>query len=135
MRRLLATSLLLFGVYATWAQDAKDDTPAAAATRKLLQNKISVDYEDTLLQQVAEDLATQVQGLKTKIDTNSGASVNSKITFKSKNKTLAETLDEMGKKYDLGYIVISKEYKTFKKFDGYLLIVKGSERGFPSKGK
>ena len=59
--------------------------------------------------------------------------MNSKITYKGKG-SLAQVLDELGKKHDLGYIIISKEYKTYKgKYDGYLLITKGKERGFPSK--
>lgn len=140
MRRLVVTFALFASfVTALWAQNAKD-TEKAAATRKLLQTKISVDYSDTLLQDVAKDLATQVKDaakteLPVKVDTNSGASINMKVNYTGKNKTVAEILDEMGKKHDLGYIVINGKYKTYTKYDGYLLITKGTERGFPDKGK
>lgn len=138
VRRLVVSSMvLMLGVSFLWGQKV-EDTPKAAAARKLLDTKVAVDYTDTLLQDVAKDLAEQIKAasgkeLLTKIDTNSGASVNSKITHKGKG-TVAQVLDEMGKKYDLGYIVINKEYKAYKgKYDGYLLITKGKERGFPSK--
>jgi hypothetical protein len=139
MHRLVVSSIVLaICVTAVWAQ-AKD-TDKAAATRKLLKTKISVEYKDTLLQDVAKDLTEQVKKeakgeLQTKVDTNSGASVNMKINYEGKNKTLEEVLDEMGKKEGLGYIVISGKYKTYVKYDGYLLITKGTERGYPDKGK
>lgn len=137
MRRLSVSAIVLvLGSTLLYAQAT--DSPKAAASRKLLETKIAVDYSDTLLQEVAKDIADQVKSvsgkeLLTKIDTNSGASVNSKITHKGKG-TVAQVLDELGKKNDLGYIIINKEYKAYKgKYDGYLLITKGKERGFPSK--
>jgi hypothetical protein len=140
MRRLLVPlCVILIGVTAVAAQAPKD-SEKAAATRDLLKTKISVDYKDALLQDVAKDLTDQVKAsskkeFPTKIDTNSGASINMKINYTGKDKTVAEVLDEMGKKHDLGYIVINVKYKTYTKYDGFLLITKGTERGFPDKPK
>jgi len=145
MRRYVFTlSLLAFAMAAAVAQDDKD-TEKAAATRKLLSTKISVDYKDTLMQDVVQDLADQVKTatskpFPTKLDVTSGVSQNTKVTHEAKNKTVAEVLDEIGKKYDIGYVVVSGMYKsptkTFgKTFDGTVVIKKGSERGYPEKTK
>lgn len=136
-RFFVTLTLAAAWILTVWGQDVKD-TEKAAATRKLLQTVISVEYKDDLLQNVAQDLSERVktaakQDFSTKIDTISGASVNMKISYEAKNKSAAEILDGMGKKYDLGYVVISGKYKTYTKYDGYLLIRKSSERGFPAK--
>lgn len=138
MRRFLASLITLACCVAVLHAQAAKDTDAAAKTRKLLDTKISVDYEDSLLQDVVKDLSDKVkeaskEDFPTKIDLNSGASQNMKIKYTAKNMTVAEILDGLGKKHDLGYIIISGKYKTYYKFDGYLLIVKGTNRGYPDK--
>ena len=145
MQRYVYTlSLIAFALAGAVAQDAKD-TEKAAATRKALMSKISVDYKDTLMQDVVTDLADQMKTatsmkVATKLDVTSGVSQNTKVTHEAKNKTVAEVLDEIGKKYDIGYVVVSGTYKsptkTFgKEFDGTIIIKKGSERGYPEKSK
>ncbi len=136
MRRFLLTPLVLaLGLLSVWAQPAKDTT-AAAATRKTLQTKLTVDYSDKALAEVAKDLTKKVKDaggkLNIQIDTSGGVSLLTGITFKGKDRPLAEILDKMFAKNDLGYIVISGSYRNYKKHDGYLLIVKGSERGYPA---
>jgi len=123
-------------VVSVYAEDK--DTDKAAATRALLKTKVTVEYSNTLLQDVAKDLSDLVKAaankeFPTKIDPVSGASQNLKITYKAKDMTVEEILDGLGKKFDLGYIVISGKYKTYAKNDGFLLVVKGSERGYPDK--
>jgi len=154
MRRLLAIALVLAffaAVPAGTFADAKDkdkdkkeapkdkpkDSEKAAATRKALESKISVDYKDTLVQEVAEDLAKKIKeaskaDVTVKVDSLiSGLTRNQKINYTGKNKTVAEVLDEMGKKNGLGYIVISGKYTTkYPKDDGTLLITKGEDRGY-----
>lgn len=139
MHRFLVTTVFLASCVAVLAQDVKD-TEKAAQTRKLLQTKISVDYNDDLLQNVAKDISDRVKDatkkdFPTKIDNISGASNNMKVSYTAKDKTVAEVLDGLGKKFDLGYIVINGKYKTYAKYDGYLLLTKGTERGYPDKPK
>src|SRR5438105_3252347 len=120
-----------------WA--AEKDTPAAAATRKKLQAKISVDYKDVPLKEIMDDIKQKVNDasgtdLSIYMDNPGGVSNNSTLSYSAKDKTVAEILDGMFKNNDLGYVVISKEYKTYKgRYDGWLLIVKGKERGYPEE--
>jgi hypothetical protein len=139
MRRLLVTSSLLMALMAGFvelsaAQEEKD-TKKAAATRKLLKTKVKVDYKDTPLKEIIEDIQDQIKDAKKKslgvrVDTKNGVSQNTKFTYKADDKPLDEVLDEMFKKNDLGYIVISQQNNAY---DGTLLIVKGSARGYPAK--
>jgi hypothetical protein len=115
------------------AADEEKDTPKAAATRKLLKTKISVDYKDTTLSDVIDDIKDQIKDKAKKNlfvlkDNKGGVSNNTKFTYKADNKTLEEVLDEMFKKNDMGYVVVTKGT-----YDGALMIVKGNARGYPPK--
>jgi hypothetical protein len=114
------------------AAEEKDSTKAAA-TRKLLKTKVSVDYKDTPLSDVIDDIKDQIKEKTKKTlavlkDNKGGVSNNTKFTYKAEDKPLEEVLDEMFKKNDLGYIVITKGA-----YDGALMIVKGKARGYPVK--
>src|SRR5579875_1043847 len=138
MYRLAMTAGLL-AVCFLWgmnlsAADEKD-TPKAAATRQLLKTKVSVDYKDTPLSEVVEDIKDQIREktkkvLGVRVDNKGGVSNNTKFTYKADDKPLEEVLDEMFQKNDLGYIVISQQGNAY---DGTLLIVKGKARGYPVK--
>ena len=142
MYRLLAavTFMAVWGV-AVRAADEPKDTPKAAATRKAVNNtKISVDWKDTLVQDVAKELQDKLEeaGVKTTVKVESilsGLTRNQKITYSGKNKTIAQVLDEMGKKNGIGYVIVSGPVykKKIKKADGFLLLTKGTERGYPAK--
>ncbi|MCS6851181.1 MAG: hypothetical protein NZ700_08445 [Gemmataceae bacterium] len=139
MRRLVFTAALIVTCgLSLWAADTPKDTPAAAATRKKLQAKISVDFKDTRLEDAMKEIQDKVkdvtgQELSIKLDNVGGVSNNLTVTYSAKDKTVAEIFDEMFAKNDMGYIVISKEYKTYKsRYDGWVLIVKGKERGYPA---
>jgi hypothetical protein len=136
--RIFWTVLVFGGMLSpAWAVDK--DTPAAAATRKKLQTKISVEYKDVSLKDIVEDIKQKVNDatgmeLSVYLDNPGGVSQNSTLSYSAKDKTVAEILDGMFKNNDLGYVVISKEYKTYKaRYDGWLLIVKGKERGYPEE--
>jgi hypothetical protein len=139
MRRLVATASLfaacLLGVVHLSAADDSKDTPKAATTRKLLKTKVSVDYKDTPLSEVIDDIKDQVKEkskkpLGVRLDNKGGVSNNTKFTYKADDKSLDAVLDEMFKKNELGYIVISQRGNAY---DGTLLIVKGNARGYPAK--
>jgi hypothetical protein len=132
--------VLIFGLAASSASAVEKDTPAAAATRKKLQAKITVEYKDVGIKEIMEDIRQKVSDttgmdLSYYIDNQGGVSNNSTLSYSAKDKPLAEILDGMFKNNDLGYIVISKEYKSYKggRYDGWLLIVKGKERGYPEE--
>jgi hypothetical protein len=113
MCRLVALTVLGLGLATAYAQDAKD-TEKAAATRKALMSKISVDYKDTLLQDV-----------QFKVDPTGAASNNTKINYKAEEKVTKEVLDELCKKHDLTHSIISGKYKAFGvKYDGFVFIGK-----------
>jgi hypothetical protein len=120
----------LTGVVGSYADDKpkRDDTPAAAATRKLLEKKVTCDYKDTRLEDVVDDLKEQVKGLKMQLDTKGGVSRNIAITYAAKDVTLADALDGMFKKNGLGYLIISKKGDAY---DGSIKIKQGKERGDP----
>jgi phage tail sheath protein FI len=138
MRRLFVTASLfaacLVGLVRETAAQ-QNDTPKAAATRKLLKTKVSVDYKETTLSDVIDDIKDQIKEkskkvLGVRVDNKGGVSNNTKFTYKAEDKPLDEVLDEMFKKNDIGYIVISQQGTAY---DGTLLIVKGSARGYPAK--
>jgi hypothetical protein len=135
MRILLSVALLCPLTLAALAADedkGKDDTLLAAKTRKLLKTKISVEFKDTRLDDVKSELMDEVKGLKILLDTKGGVSRNQTITYKAKNKSVEQILDEMLKKPDLGYIVISKKGDAY---DGLVQIRKSKERGYEEKKK
>src|SRR5690242_8078159 len=134
MRSLLSLAVLLpLAVPAALADDTRsDDTPAAAETRKLLKTKVSVEFKDTRLEDAMEEIKDQVKGFKFMLDTKGGVSRNQAITYKAKDKTVAEVLDEMLKKPALGYIVISKKGTAY---DGLVQVRKSDERGYEKEKK
>jgi hypothetical protein len=135
-RTLLTLCALAVCGLTLWAQASKD-SPAAAATRKKLQAKVSVDFKDAKMSEIAKELKDKVkdatgQELSIVLDNVGGVSNNLTVPkYQAKDKTVAEILDEMFKPLDMGYIVISKEYKNYKgRYDGWVLFVKGKERGY-----
>jgi hypothetical protein len=129
VRRLIlrGSVLALFTVVVATFGRAGEDTPKAAETRKLLQQKVTVDYSEMTLSEAVDDLKSQVKGLTFKLDTAGGVSKNVKMTYKGEDKTVAEVLDGMFKKNGYGYIVISKKGNAY---DGIVQIKQGKERGY-----
>ena len=136
VRRLMLTASLfavcLIGFVNGYAAD-NDDTPKAAATRKLLKTKVTVNFKDTPLSDVIDEIKDQIKDKTKKTlavlkDNKGGVSNNTKFTYKADDKPLEQVLDEMFKQNDLGYIVVTKGT-----YDGALMIVKGGARGYPAK--
>lgn len=128
IRLMLTFSLLAICLAPVAAADK--DTKKAARTRKLLEKKISVDWEDERLEDVLLDIKDLVSGFTYKLDVKGGVSRNSKFTYAAKQKTVAEILDGLFKKKGLGYYVISNKANAY---DGVLWIKQGDERGYPKK--
>jgi hypothetical protein len=129
MRRLLAVVMLLaVGTTAILAQ-GKDSEKAAATRKTLDETKITVEYKDTLLQDVIKDLADKTkagskQDVKFNRDPKGAATQNQKINYEAKDKTVKAVLDELCKKNDLTWTIVSGKAKIGKDYDGYVFISK-----------
>lgn len=108
------------------------ETPSARATRKKLQQKISVEWENTPLKVAVDELKAEFDNrLGVKIDNTAGVSNNTKVTYKADNVALKKILDDLCTKYDWGYVVLSRKND---RYDGWIIIRKSAERGY-EKGK
>src|SRR5260370_31608749 len=123
---------MVIGMMLSSARSVEKDSPAAAATRKKLQAKISVEYKDISLKEIMDDIKQKVSDatgmdLSIYLDNPGGVSNNSTLSYSAQDQPVGDILDGMFKNNGLGYIVVSKEYKTYKsRYDGWLLIVKGN---------
>jgi TolA-binding protein len=128
MHRRLLLGLALIACVATLAL-ADEDTAKAAATRKLLKQKVTVEYKDEAFREVVEDLRTQIGKTKISImpDTKSGVQLNTKITLTMKDVPLEEVLNAICDKNGWGYFIKSKEKDAY---DGQLVVKVGKERGY-----
>jgi autotransporter-associated beta strand protein len=133
-RFVLSAALFALAVVCVRADDQHPtDTPKAAATRKKLQTKITVNFKDTRLEDVIDEIKEDhVKGINVRLDSKGGVSRNQTITYSGKDVTLAEALDAMFKKNGLGYVIISGKNNAY---DGSLLIKQGKERGDPLPDK
>ena len=129
---LTTLAALVLAVHTSPVRAADDDTPAAAKTRKLLKKKLSVEFKDTGLREAMEEIQEEVKGVRFIFDTKNGVSLNQKFTYSAKDKTLEEILDEMLRKPDLGYIVVS-DSKKGATYNGAVQIRKSKERGTVKK--
>src|SRR5262245_48892567 len=111
---------------------ADKDTQAASATRKKLQVNISVDFKEEYFGEILKEIKKQIEdaGASSLSWTKeAGVSENTKYSYSAKNQTVAEVLDGMLKKNNLGYIVVSKQAD---RYDGWLKFKQGTERGYPA---
>ena len=118
------------------AQESK----AAQASRKKLQQKVDLDLKEVGTKAFFEELNLELnQPITFRIDNASGVSNNSKMSYKGKGVTVEKILNELADKYDWGWVVISNAGNN--KVDGSVTIrkAKGKERGYeagkePKKG-
>src|SRR4051812_26340869 len=96
---LLALAVAFVAGDARSADDKPEDSPKAAKTRKLLKTVLKeVSFKDTRLEDVMDELKTEVKGLNVLLDTKGGVSRNKTLTYSGKNVTLEEALDGLFKK-------------------------------------
>lgn len=138
MRRLGPTSCAFLVLIGTLSA-ADKDTQAAAKTRTKLAVKISVEFKDQRLEECLREIADKLNdadGSMLSATYEVGVSHNQTVTHSAKDQSIADVLDGMLKKNALGYIVVSKDKD---RYDGFLKITKGNERGYPAgeepKGK
>ncbi|HLW68706.1 MAG TPA: hypothetical protein VKS79_25535 [Gemmataceae bacterium] len=129
MRRWLGgTALLLAGILTVCGAE-KDSEEAAKTREERLKVKMpDVEWKNKNLGDALGEVASAIDDAakgKIQIKFNTGISMNQKITFTAKGKTVEEVLDGMLGE-NLGYVIISKKGD---KTDGGLLIVAGNARG------
>jgi hypothetical protein len=128
---LLAAGLLAADDKAKPADKTKavEDSPIVKKTRDVkLATKISVDFKDERLQDCLKEFKKQVEDLSIQLET--GVSGNQAFTYSAKDKPLRDVIDEMFKGRGLGYI-IGRKAKEGDRYEGWLIITQGEERGDP----
>lgn len=127
IRHTLALFSLCAIVVFSEAQDKKADSPLVAKTRKKLDNKVTVNFNDEKLKDVISELGKEAE-VTFRLDTKGGVSGNMSFTYKAEDKPLKEVLNEMFKGKGLGY-VIHRKTNNNDRYEGYIDIVQGDQRG------
>ncbi len=129
MRRLFAATLIVCCVAPSFADPLPEDSAKAAATRKLLKQKVSFMWKDASFGDVIQDIKDQVKGLGVKPDTKGGVNLNKQITFSCKDVVLEDALEMLLVKANTswGYYVESQKGSGY---DGVITIRVSKERGW-----
>jgi hypothetical protein len=126
---LLSVALTLLALVAVPCAEAQEkDTTKAAATRKKLDTKVTVNWKDTLFRDIIDEVKEMVPGVSIRLDLKGGVSNNRKFTYSAKDKPLKDVLSDMLNKEGLGWYVISKEKDAY---DGTIWVKLGKEKGHP----
>src|SRR6266536_3619686 len=133
MTRFALVAAALLGAWQVApAADPPKDTPAAHFTRtKKLKGKVTVEFKNEFLRDCFKELSSQLEDQKLgalSVTNATGVSLNTRVTFAAKDVTAEEAIDGLLKQLDLGYYVVTKEKD---RYDGWLMITKGTERGYP----
>jgi hypothetical protein len=124
---MLSVALVAF-VAARSVEAQEKDTSRAAATRKKLDTKVTVNWKDTLFRDIVDEIKETVPGVSLRLDLKGGVSNNRKFSYSAKDKPLKDVLTEMLNKEGLGWYVISKEKDAY---DGTIWVKLGKEKGYP----
>lgn len=123
-RRFPLAAIVL--VLASAGHAAAQETPSAIATRKKIQQKISVEFKDVTTKGIFEDIKAELdKPVSFKIDTTTGISLNTKLSYSAKSKPVDEILSEMADKFDFGWFVKSD---AKDRLDGWIIIRKHKEK-------
>src|SRR5262249_31589328 len=131
MRRLFGVALAA-GVLGLPSQVSAQDTPAAKATRARLK-KIKLDevaWTDERTRVIFAGLKREADDkVSFHVDTTTGMSMNTRMTYKAKNVTLEQVLNDLADKNDFGWFVMSN---AKDRYDGWIILRKGKgkERGY-----
>ena len=130
-RMALTLTLVLTAFAGPAPSAAAQETPSAKGTRKRLQEKIAAfEVADVRIKDALDDLKREMsKPISFKIDNVSGISNNMKVTYAAKDKTVAQILNDLCDKYEMGYVVQSK---ANDRYDGWVILRKGKgkERGY-----
>ena len=126
----LTVPLALMLGCAAWA--VAQESTAAKTTRKKLQQKITVEFKEERTADVIKAVFDEMdKAPKFKIDNGSGISNNTKLSYKAKDKSVEQVLNDVCDKLDCGWYVVSNAANN--KVDGSVVLrksSKGKERGY-----
>lgn len=136
-RAFLSMCLAVLVSSSAWADKPKEgDKPKAAAdslpvagTRKKLEQAVTVKFTDESLRGVIKELESKAE-VKFHPMLGAGVSGNTSFTYAAKDKPLKDVLDELFKDRGLGYVIHRAE-KVGDRYEGWIRIVQGDERGDP----
>lgn len=132
MNRTLTVVVLTAAAFILVGRAGAQDSQSAAATRKKLQQQITISEKEVGIKNFLEGINNEVEKqIRFKIDNVSGVSNNMKVSFSGKNVTVEKILNELSDKYEFGYYVISNAANN--KEDGMIVVRKsgkGKERGY-----
>lgn len=124
---MLAAALV---VPIAFAADAKDTSAASFTRTKKLKGKVTLDAKNEPVGDILKEISSQLEDQKLGAISQTfdvGVSKNTKTTYAAKDVPAEEALDGLLKTLDLGYVIISKDKD---RYDGWLKIVKGTNRGY-----
>jgi hypothetical protein len=111
---------------------AAPDSPIVKKTREKLEAKITVEFTDDQIKDVVEELGKM---LEVSIRLHDPSIPRQKrINYKAMDKPGKDVLDEMLKTDGLGYVIHRKENAN-DRYEGYVDIVVGDQRGDPTPPK
>jgi hypothetical protein len=116
---------------------AAQDTPAAKATRERLKKIIldDLDYKEEMTRIIFDDLKRESDNkVSFKIDTTTGMSMNTRLTYKAKNVSLEKVLNDLSDKNGFGWFVYSNPKDPNDRYNGWVVLRKADkkERGYPA---
>jgi hypothetical protein len=126
-------TLMFVGLASLAQQAAAQESKAAKSTREKLKQVIEeFEAKEVGTKAFFEDVNRELEkSINFKIDTTSGISNNTKLTYKAKKVRVEKLLNDLSDKYEFGWIVISNPGNN--KVDGWVVIRKsdkGKERGY-----
>lgn len=135
--RLALVALTLIAAVGPAAGQQKD-TPAARFTRvRKLNAKITIDVKQMMMRDIFKELSGQLRDLGLSglgVKYARGVSANQRLDLKVTEEPLKVVLDKLLKQSKLGYIVMSERAPARKRYDGWIEVRLGEERGW-EKGK
>ena len=141
MLRLVSATLTVLTLIGFADLASAQESKPAQATRKLLKQKLTIEAKEVGTKAFLDDVIRELdKEFKYIIDNASGVSNNTKISYKGKDVTVEQVLNEISDKLDCGWIVSSNPGNN--KYDGKVILrksSKGKERGYeagkePKKG-
>ena len=133
MRRLLCVVMSATALLGSVAFG--QETLAAKATRDRLKKIIidELDYKEEMTRVIFADLKRESNNkVSFKIDTATGMSMNTRLSYKAKKVPLEQVLNDLADKYDFGWFVYSNPKDKNDRYNGWVVLRKGKgkERGY-----
>src|SRR5262245_46757509 len=132
MRRSFIATVVGAALLGAAAPSYAQDTPAAKATRERLKKIIveEADWKEEPTRLILGDLKRESNNkVAFHVDTTTGMSMNTRMSYKAKNISLEKILNDLADKNDFGWFIMSDKKD---RYDGWVVLRKGKgkERGY-----